>query len=173
MKIFLLIVVSLITLLVILMVVHLKYDRLIRQIWLSLQFEPTETIFTQDMVENLDEPVQRYFLHAIAPGTLLASYVELEMSGEFKLKPDDQWLPMQASQIISTFPGLVWKATIDKGFQTFSGADYYFQGRGRMRFSLWGLIPLVNAQNEHINRSAIGRLAAEHIWLPSALLPQN
>ncbi|MGL4881728.1 MAG: DUF6544 family protein, partial [Waterburya sp.] len=107
MKIFLLIIASLITLLVILMVVHLKYDRLIRQIWLSLQSEPTQTIFTQDMVENLDEPVQRYFLHAIAPGTPLASYVELEMSGEFKLKPDAQWLPMQASQIISTLPGFV------------------------------------------------------------------
>jgi hypothetical protein len=81
---------------------------------------------------------------------------------------------MQASQIISTSPGFIWKATIGKGLSSFSGADYYHQNKGRMRFSLGGLIPVIDAQNENIKRSAAGRLAGEYaLWLPSALLPQN
>ena len=174
MKVSLIIGFSAVTILLVFLLMHIRYDRLVKQIWRSLKSQPTKIIFTQDMVADLAEPVQRYFLHAIAPGTALATYVELEMSGGLKkLKPDANWLPMQASQIISTSPGFVWQANIGKGLTRFNGADYYSQGKGRMKFSLGGLIPLVDAQNKDIDRSGSGRLAAEYIWLPSALLLQN
>ncbi|WP_375511638.1 hypothetical protein [uncultured Nostoc sp.] len=35
----------------------------------SLEAVPTENRFTEDMVAELPTPVQRYFLHSIAPGT--------------------------------------------------------------------------------------------------------
>ncbi|MEO0848097.1 MAG: DUF6544 family protein [Cyanobacteria bacterium J06648_1] len=162
-----------ISLLLLLLLIRLRYDRLTKEIWRSLKSPPSSDVFTADMVAGLDEPVQRYFLHAIAPGTPLASYVELEMNGSFRLKPDAEWLPMQASQIISTVPGFIWRAKIGKRLMNFSGADYYFKKKGRTKFSLWGLIPLVDAQNKDVNRSAAGRLGAEYIWLPSALLPHN
>lgn len=157
----------------ILLLIRIRYDRQIEQIWRSLKSDSLDGVFTKEMVVDLDEPVRRYFLHAIAPETPLASYVELEMNGSFKLKPDAEWIPMQASQIISTSGGFIWKASIGQGRMKFSGADYYTQGKGRMKFSFWGLIPLVDAQNSNIDRSAAGRLGAEYIWLPSALLPQN
>ena len=53
---------------------------------------------------------------------------------------------MQASEIILTYPNFVWKASVGKGLRRFSGADFFNQGKGRMRFSFWGLIPLVDAQ---------------------------
>lgn len=162
-----------IAVLLILLLIRLRYERLIRQIWRSLKTQSTGEIFTQDLVADLDEPVQRYFLHAIEPGTPLAAYVELEMNGSFRLKPDADWLIMQAEEIIAASSGFVWKARIVKGLIGFSGADYYAQNHGRMKFSLWGLIPLIDAQNKHINRSGAGRLCIEYIWLPSALLPQN
>ncbi|MEM7592695.1 MAG: DUF6544 family protein [Cyanobacteria bacterium P01_A01_bin.83] len=143
---------------------HLRYDRLVKEIWRSLKIPSTELNFTKDMVADLDELVQRYFLHAIATGTLLASYVELTMKGQFQLKPDAEWLPMRASQIISTAPGFIWQADVGKGSMNFSGADYYYQGRGRTKFSLWDFIPLVDAQSKDVGRSAAGRLAAEYIW---------
>ncbi|WP_036477892.1 DUF6544 family protein [Myxosarcina sp. GI1] len=156
------------------LVISVKYNRSVNKIWRSLKSQPTNAVFTPDMVADLDEPVRRYFLHAIAPGTPIAACVELEMSGSFCLKPDADWLPMNASQIISTTPpGFVWKASIGKASMSFSGADYYSQSKGRMRFFLWGLLPLVNAQNKNIDRSAVGRMGAEYIWLPSALLPQH
>lgn len=172
MKILSLVVAMAIALFLILLLIRLRYDRLVKQIWRSLKTPSTDFVFTEDMTADLDEPVRRYFLHAIAPGTPLASYVELEMNGSFRQQPDADWLPMQASQIISA-EGFIWQARVGKGLTRFSGADYYAQNRGRVKFFLWGLIPLVDAQNSNINRSSVGRLCIEYIWLPSALLPQN
>lgn len=173
MKILMVIVAAAIAILLILLLIRLRYDRLVKEIWRSLKSQHTGLIFTEEMVAGLDEPVQRYFLHAIAPGTLLAAYVELEMRGSFRLQPNAKWLPMRASQIVSIASGFVWQANVGKSLMKFSGADYYAQNRGRVQFSLWGLISLVDARNKDINRSSVGRLCIEYIWLPSALLPQN
>ncbi|WP_199330844.1 MULTISPECIES: DUF6920 family protein [unclassified Calothrix] len=153
--------------------IRIKTDREIEQIWRSLLAISSENRFTADMVADLPAPVQRYFLHAIAPGTLLATAVSLKMSGIFRMAQDKPWIPMQATEIIATLKGFVWKPIIGKSLFTFAGADYYANQSGRMRFFLWGLIPIVNAHNADINRSSIGRFVAELIWLPSALLPQN
>jgi hypothetical protein len=42
-------------------------------------------LFDERMLEGLPEIAQRYFRHAIAPGTLLSTTVRLEMSGTFLL----------------------------------------------------------------------------------------
>ena len=155
-----------------LLLIRLRYDRLVKQVWRSFKTPATGSIFTHEMVANLDEPVRRYFLHAIELGTPLASYVELKMSGGFKFKPDAEWLPMQAKEIVSMSSGFVWQAKIGRGLFKFSGADYHKQGKGRTKF-FWGLIPLVDARNADVARSSAARLAAEYIWLPSALLPHH
>jgi hypothetical protein len=157
----------------ILVVIRIKNDNEVSKIWQELADLPTEHVFTEDMVASLPSPVQRYFLHAIAPGTPLASSVTLEMSGSFRLGEDKPWVPMQAKQRISLLKGFVWQATVGRGLSQFVGADYYIKGTGRMRFSLWGLVPLVNAHTHDIARSSLGRLAGEFVWLPSALLPQQ
>ncbi|PMB15120.1 DUF6920 family protein [Fischerella thermalis] len=157
----------------ILVVIRIKNDNEVSKIWQELADLPTEYVFTEDMVASLPSPVQRYFLHAIAPGTPLASAVTLEMSGSFRLGEDKPWVPMQAKQRISLLKGFVWQATVGRGLSQFVGADYYIKGTGRMRFSLWGLFPLVNAHTHDIARSSLGRLAGEFVWLPSALLPQQ
>lgn len=157
----------------ILVVIRIKNDNEVSKIWQELADLPTENVFTEDMVAGLPNPVQRYFLHGIAPGTPLASSVTLEMSGSFRLGEDKPWVPMQAKQRISLLKGFVWQATVGRGLSQFVGADYYIKGTGRMRFSLWGLVPLVNAHTHDIARSSLGRLAGEFVWLPSALLPQQ
>ncbi len=174
MKILITLATGVIVILLVLLLIRLRYDRLVKEVWRSLKSDrPTDCIFTEDTIANLEEPVRRYFLHAIEPGTPLADRVELTMSGSFRLVPDGEWLPMQATQIISMSPGFVWKAKIGRGLSRFSGADYYSRDRGQMKFSLWGLIPLVDAHNDNITRSSIGRLIGEYaLWLPSALLPQ-
>ncbi|MDJ0737781.1 MAG: hypothetical protein QNJ47_27615 [Nostocaceae cyanobacterium] len=150
-----------------------SYENNVGKIWHSLLTQPKQSTFTESMVAELPAPVKRYFLHAIATGTPLATSVTLEMNGNFRPSEDKPWLPMQAKQIISAMKGFVWQARVGKGVMQISGADYYWQKSGRMGFSLWGLLPLVNASSADIARSAIGRLAVELIWLPSALLPQN
>ena len=162
-----------ITVFLILLLIRLRYDRLIKQRWRSLKIKSTGNIFNSDMIAELDEPIQRYFLHAIEPETPLFANVELKMRGSFRLRSSADWLKMHASQIISTAPGFIWRANIGKGVIHFSGVDYSNKGKGRTRFSLWSLIPLVDAQSKNVDRSANGRLGSEYIWLPSALLPHN
>ena len=41
-----------------------------------------------------------------------------------------------------------------------------------MRVALLGLLPMVNASNPDIAKSAAGRLMGEYVWLPTAFLPQ-
>lgn len=156
--------------LLILAILQLKYTSDVDKIWHSLASKPATTTFTKDTITPLPAPVQRYFLHAIAPGTPLANSVELQMQGSFKL--GQKWLPMQASEILSS-KGLVWKARVGEGLFQFFGSDYYANGTGSVHFTLWGLIPVANAQSPDINRAAIGRLAGELVWLPTALLPQQ
>lgn len=159
--------------LIVLVLLRVRNDREISQTWRLLEQVPAGDRFTPEMVAQLPSPVQRYFLHAIKPGTPLASAVSLEMTGSFRLGQDKPWLPMQAKQIISMPKGFIWKATIGRTWLQMVGADYYANKSARMRFSLWGLLPLVNASNPDTARSAIGRFAGELYWLPSVLLPQR
>lgn len=157
----------------VLVVAQARSNADVARIWKTLQAQsPSAERFSKDMIAHLPEPVQRYFLHAIAPGTPMATSVHLIMSGSMRLAPDKDWMPLQAEEILST-RGFVWKATAGQGVMQMRGADYYTNGNGRMRFSLLGLIPVVNAHNPDVTRSALGRWAGEYFWLPSALLPQR
>ena len=147
-----------------------RNDRTIHQIWHSLETPPTPETFSPEMVADLPEPVQRYFLHAIQPGTPLATSVEIEMQGTFKL--NGGWKPMQAREILST-KGFLWASTISSGLLQFRVADRYLQGVGQVFGTLWGILTVVNQQDFNITRASIGRYAIESIWLPSLLLPQR
>jgi hypothetical protein len=159
--------------LIMLIVAQAKNNAEVTRIWKSLE-TPTSASepFTQEMIAELPEPVQRYFLHAIAPGTPLATSVHLTMSGTMRLAPGQDWMPIRAEELLS-HRGFVWQAIAGEGWMKMRGADYYTQGNGRMRFSLWGLVPVVNVHNPDVMRSAIGRWIGEYFWLPSALLPQK
>lgn len=155
----------------ILFFIQIQSDRTTNQVWRSLESKPATTTFMPEMIADLPEPVQRYFLHAIAPGTPIATAVQLQLSGQFRLAPDQAWMPMRSQEILSA-KGFVWKAKVGEGVRQMHGADYYANGTGRMRF-FWGVIPLVDAHDADTMRSAIGRFAGEWFWLPSALLPQQ
>lgn len=154
-------------------IIQARSNAEVTQIWHTLKTEVSVgEQFSPDMIADQPEPVQRYFLHAIAPGTPIARSVHLKMQGSFRLAPNQNWIPMQAEEILAT-GGFVWKAIAGQGIRQMRGADYYTRGDGRLRFSLWGLIPVVTAHNPDVTRSAIGRWIGEYFWLPSALLPQQ
>ncbi|MBD1845310.1 hypothetical protein H6F89_18240 [Cyanobacteria bacterium FACHB-63] len=159
-----------------------KHNANIAKTWRVLQTKPSSIErFSKEMIADQPEPVQRYFLHAFgaernreasAPGIPIASSVHLKMSGTLRLAPNQEWMPLQAEELLST-QGFVWKATAGKGLMQMQGADYYTHGAGRSRFSLWGLIPVVNAQSPDVMRSSIGRWIGECFWLPTLLLPSR
>jgi hypothetical protein len=143
----------------------------INKIWHTLSTSTPTKIFTEELITDLPAPVQRYFSHAITPGTPLATGVKLTMEGKFRAS-QDKWLRMQGEEIL-TAKGFVWKAVIGSGLFHLKGADYYYHGAGKVEFNIWGLIPFVNEANADTTRSSIGRCGGELFLLPSALLPQQ
>jgi hypothetical protein len=154
-------------------IIRSRDDRKVDSIWQSLEATSKQQVFTEDMVSDLPDPARRYFLHAIRPDTPLASSASLEMRGTMRLKPEREWMPMKARQILAPPKGFVWRAEADDGLMRFSGGDHFVNGSGRVRFWLWGVIPLVNQEGPDVSRAALGRLVCETIWLPSSLLPQR
>ena len=116
-------------------------DVKVEGIWRSLEAPSTHQVFTNDMVSDLPAPARRHLSHAIRPGTPLASSVSLGMGGTMRLKPEQEWMPMKARQILSPPKGFVWQAEVGDGLMRFSGGDYYANGSGRVRFWLWEVIP--------------------------------
>jgi hypothetical protein len=126
---------------------------------------PTELIFNSDKLDRLPAAAKRYLEHAIAPGTKIASAVRLKMHGEIKLK---KWIPFTAEQVICWEHGLIWSATAwMNGFLPIVGSDRIIDGIGAMQWKMLGLFPVMTASGTDLTRSAIGRLEAESVWLPS------
>jgi len=129
---------------------------------------PQTRIFRPDSLSGLPEGPRRYLEHAIAPGTPLASAVRLRMHGEIKL---GGWLPFTAEHVIHWPRGSIWKATVRRGGMPIRGFDRLVDGQAAMRWKLFGLIPVMTAAGPDITRSGAGRMMAESVWLPPALLP--
>lgn len=132
--------------------------------------------FDPAMLAGLPEIAQRYFVHAIAPGTPLRTTVTLEMAGTFLLgdKQKHQSYDMTARQILAPPDEFVWLPHMRSGLMRISGSDALVAGAGWTRFWINGLVPVVNlGASPDLNRSAATRSAIEAIWAPASLLPGN
>lgn len=93
------------------------------------------------------------------------------MEGEIKL--GGRWFPFVADQILRAGVGFVWAPTVGSHIIRFTGADVLGPSGARIEFRFHGRIPVVRGSGPDIERSAVGRLAAETVaWLPQALTPQ-
>ncbi len=133
---------------------------------------PTAQRYSARMTADLPPVAQRYFSHAIAPGTPLLTKATLAMEGTFILlgKP----LPMTADEIIVPGCGFVWRAQVGgAGWLRLAGSDGLRTGESWTRFSGWDLLPVVTKGDtpDHL-RAATGRLALERIFSPASLLPE-
>jgi hypothetical protein len=127
----------------------------------------SEVVFSSEPAANLPDVARRYLEHAIAPGTPLASAVRLRMHGEIKLQR--RWRPFRAEQVLCRGREMIWNATVRMNGLPIRGFDRLVNGAGAMQWRLLGIIPLMSASGPDITRSALGRIAGESVWLPSAL----
>lgn len=123
-----------------------------------------------DDLSHLPEAARRYLGHAIAPGSGLAAAVRLTMRGEIKLR---KWIPFEAEEVIHAERGMIWNAQVGSGLGRFRGHDRVVDGQGSMLWRVLGVLPVVRESGPDVSRAGAGRLAAELIWLPSALLGPN
>jgi hypothetical protein len=122
-------------------------------------------------LDGVEEPVRRYFLHALEDGAPLARGVELAMEGRI-----DPGVPL-AFSATQRFVGhaFEWSARAGVGpLRPLRIVDAY-DGRGGGSTSGWllGRRRFMHAEGPDTGRSGAGRAAAEAVWRPWMLLPSS
>jgi hypothetical protein len=118
---------------------------------------------------TIDEPVRRYFDHALGRDAESDARVRLRVRGRIKvgvwLRFDSVWEGDARS--------FSWRARAGPGPLRLLGVHEQFAaGRGSMHVGLRRLT-LVDAHGEDTARSGAGRAALEAVWTPRALLPER
>jgi hypothetical protein len=128
---------------------------------------PDPGSFSEKDLEGLPDPVRRYLAGSIAPGTPLARAARFRMRGSIRL--GGRWIGFRAREILAPHHGFLWAA---RAGGVIAGFDRYADGRGTMDWKLLGLVRVAHADGPDVARSAAGRVGAEAVWLPTAVLPR-
>ena len=136
----------------------------------------TRARFDAAALRDLDEPIRRYFGHALADGAPLVQSARLRLRGHIKV---GAWLRFDS----------VWEGDGNSfSWQAMCGPprlpllrvhDQFADGVGfmdiRLRMPLRRLpaLKLLHAENGDVARSGAGRAALEALWVPAALLPER
>jgi hypothetical protein len=114
--------------------------------------------FDAALLAGLDEPVRRYFDHAVPNGAPLPAGFRVTMRGRIRL---GTWLPFTAEQE-SYADAFSWRARVATGPLTlFRVTDGFAHGTGRVDARLFGRVPLIGSADENTARSAAARAALE------------
>ena len=130
-------------------------------------------IITENDLRNLPAPVQKWLRHSGVVGREQILAVTLEQDGKMRLKPDQkEWISTRAAQIFTTEnPAFTWNVHMKMFGLPVLGRDAFSQGKGEMRITLAGTIPLVDVKDQpKLNISTIQRYLGEISWFPSAAL---
>ena len=125
------------------------------------------TRFDASALSSCDEPVRRYFTHAIAHETPLEPRMRLQMTGRIKV---GTWLPFTAQQDCDG-SSFIWRAQVPRHGRLLTVTDSYDNGRATIDGRLLGAIRMFHSDDQNIVRSAAARAATEGILAPIGLLP--
>ena len=123
--------------------------------------------FDASALSGCDEPVRRYFTHAIAHGAPLEAGMSLQMTGRIKI---GLWMPFTAQQDCDG-SSFIWRAQVPRHMPLLTVTDSYDDGRASIDGRLLGAFRLFHSNDVNIVRSAAGRAAVEGVLEPVGLLP--
>ncbi len=117
-------------------------------------------VFNRDMLAGLDEPVRRYFGHAIRDGAALPNGMRIEMRGRIRV---GLWLPFTAEQTVDG-RSFTWRARVGRGPLTpLRVTDRYADAEGSTEGRLLRCLTLFHAHDADTTRSAAARAAIESV----------
>ena len=131
----------------------------------------SDQLFHKAQLDNLPEPVQRYFKHVLKEGQPYASYVRLKHDGQFKTGLKKDWVGIEGEQYFSTEkPGFIWKGTTS----LFVARDMYLANEGRLIATILSTINVVDVHGkQQYNESELLRWLGESVWFPTNFLPSE
>jgi hypothetical protein len=126
-------------------------------------------------IDELPEPVRRYFLHVLPAHRELPTVTRMRQRGSLRTSgTSSRWFDFEAEEIIAARPlGFQWLARIGIGAGfTLEVCDRLIDGEAGSELRLSSLIRLGgDSGNRQISEAALHRFLAEAVWLPTALLP--
>jgi hypothetical protein len=130
---------------------------------------PSAARFSEELLAGADEPVRRFFSHAIRQGAPLPSRMRLSMAGRIRA---GRWLPFVAEQHCDA-RSFSWRARVGWGPLTpLHVHDRYANGSGSVEMRLFGRLRLSRSDDTDTTRSAAGRAALEAVvFAPPSTLP--
>jgi hypothetical protein len=134
-----------------------------------------EAIVTEEMLQDLPEPVQRYLRYTGVVGKPFVGTVRLEQKGAMHPSAQGAWIPLEAEEHYTVEPpGFVWDATMRKGILPIvRGRDMYANGEGHMLIKAVSLFTVVDDSGPEMDQGSMMRYLSEMIWFPTAFLGDN
>ena len=132
-------------------------------------------IVTDNMLDSLPDPMQRYLRYAGVVGKPVVNTVCLAQTGRIRLGRSVPWALMRAKAYYSAEPpGFVWDATVHMGAVAVARArDMYFEGEGKMLVKAGSLFTVADANGDEMDQASMVRYLSEMTWFPSAFLLGN
>jgi hypothetical protein len=121
-------------------------------------------------LQDLPEPVQKYFKYALPRGQQEILTARLTHTGQFKTSPSAAWTDIRGEQYFTVSPpGFIWKGST----RFFTAEDMYINGHGRLQVLLLSFLRIVNGQGSEFDQGELSRWLAENVWFPTNLLPRK
>ncbi|WP_057954151.1 DUF6544 family protein [Salinivirga cyanobacteriivorans] len=122
------------------------------------------------IVNDLPEPVVKYFSYVLPNKEKRISEVYLKHSGFFKTSLKSKWIKIKGEQhFLTKQPEFKW---IGRTLM-FKAVDQFINGKGSLKVRLFSLFPIVNEQGKHVDEAELLRWLGESVWFPTNLLPSE
>ena len=134
-------------------------------------------LFDTREIENLPQPVQRYFHASLQEGQPVIAAAQLSHQGSFNMSESaPKWNPFTSTQrVITRRPAFEWDGRIRlaPGLAVLV-RDSYFDGKGTLHAKLLGLFTVADLRDTpEVAQGELLRFLAEAVWYPTALLPSQ
>ena len=126
-------------------------------------------------IDELPEPVSRYFRHVLRDSPSYIRLARFSQTGIVRTDPESmRWLRFRARHVIAPLAtGFVWDARVTVApLVHVRVRDAYVNGIGSGQVTLLSAIPVSRASGgPEMNSGSLHRYLAEAVWCPTALLP--
>lgn len=128
---------------------------------------PADGVNKAALLRQYPEPVARFFRYHLPEGFPEHSFAKVPMKGIIKLV---NWANFRSTLYSQPFKGFLWQANVKMGILPIAGYDYFLTDQGAMKWTTFGVIPVMKAGGPDVSRSAEGRARMEALFAPHLLI---
>lgn len=161
----------------ILIFAYLQFDHMVNKEIETLYSETikSDKVITDDMLQDLPPPVQRYLRYSGVVGKPWINTVSLRQIGQMKSNPQGKWFSIMAEEFYSVNPPrFIWQVWSPRNWlPIIHGRDKYENGKGQLLIKLVSLFPVASTKGEELDQGAMIRYLNEMMWFPTAFLSDS